>query len=72
MIYACTGTIERAEQWGVLTHQLPTFYLDDRVQGIVDDMHAKAIAEEIVDPFKLNNVTVNMHVMVCDRSVWAA
>jgi hypothetical protein len=57
---------------GVITMQLPTFYLDGRVQGITSENAARFIAEEIVNPLKLKTVKVHMHVMACDRSVWAA
>lgn len=31
------------------THHSPTFYLDSRVQGIVDAEHAKVIALDVID-----------------------
>jgi len=33
------------------TRQCPAFYLDSKVQGIVDIDHAKQVARQIVDPF---------------------
>ncbi len=32
------------------THQIPTFYLDENVQGIVNKDHAEKIARTIIDP----------------------
>ena len=36
-----------------ITKQIPTFYLDANVQGIVNEEHAIQIATEIVCPFDL-------------------
>lgn len=33
------------------TRQMPTFYLDESVQGIVSEDHARRIAKHILDPY---------------------
>lgn len=37
---------------------IPTFYLDENVQGITGERHAIEIAESIINPLKLPNVEV--------------
>lgn len=37
---------------------LPTFYLDETVQGITDEAHAVRIARTIIDPFSALNVII--------------
>jgi hypothetical protein len=32
---------------------LPTFYLDERVQGILTEAHAVEVARTIIDPYSL-------------------
>lgn len=45
-------TVETDSNGGIWrgTRQIPTFFLDERVQGIVDAEHAKTIALQILDP----------------------
>ena len=43
-----TATVRRGESDWTTTTQIPTFYLDDTVQGIVDADHAEAIARDIL------------------------
>ena len=51
-MYAVTVTMGgRRGSWSV-SRTLPTFYLDENVQGIVDESHAWRIALDIVDPFE--------------------
>lgn len=47
-------------QWHGVRH-LPTFYLDSRVQGIVDSTHAIQIATAILDPFYELGDRLNIH-----------
>jgi hypothetical protein len=61
-MYACSATIvyDDAEGW-THTCQTPTFYLDETVQGIVNEAHAEAIAVQVVDPtgtFGINQIHV--------------
>ena len=60
MLYGITATVSRRTQLGqVITHQVPTFYLNSEVQGILNKDHAKVIAEEIVNPTKADmNVSI--------------
>jgi len=37
---------------------IPTFFLDENVQGILNEGHAIAIAESIINPLKLVNLEV--------------
>ena len=55
MIYCITATVERKG----ITSQLPTFYLDNRVQGIMNEAHARFIAEEIINPCRVKGIKVN-------------
>lgn len=58
-MYAITATTRRqfnqgkgdAWTYSIETRQVPTFYLDENVQGIVDEGHARLIASDIVDPY---------------------
>lgn len=55
-LYQITGTITETyydqvwEEECSVTHQLPTFYLNSNVQGIVNEAHALKIALNIVNP----------------------
>ena len=44
--------------------QVPTFFLDSNVQGIVDEKHAEQIANEIINPTQDENLRVTV-VAVC-------
>lgn len=61
MKYAITATLSVKgtvrEDWS-RTRQVPTFFLDPRVQGIVSEDHAKRIALDIIDPFGQYDVSV--------------
>lgn len=50
MFYQVMGQVSWAEKgtgWNG-SRQLPTFYLDSRVQGITDEQHAEAVAQQMV------------------------
>lgn len=50
---SATQTRYREDEHGriwVSERQVPTFYLDENVQGIVDEDHAVRIAEDILRP----------------------
>lgn len=49
-MYAITATVTREQNGWTCTRQVPTFYLDERAQGITDSEHAYRIAREIIDP----------------------
>ncbi len=44
--------------------QIPTFYLDANVRGIIDEAHAEAIAREIIMPVELEYESVTLHITV--------
>lgn len=58
MFYTVTATITKQTPHGTITKQIPTFYLDSDVQGIVSAEHAKKIARTIIDPFDEHEVHV--------------
>ena len=49
-MYAITVNIVMREGNWNRCGSLPTFYLDENVQGITDERHAEMIARTIVDP----------------------
>lgn len=54
-------TAQRATRRGDYTgsEQVPTFYLDENVQGIVSEDHAKRIAADIIGPdVVMDSITV--------------
>lgn len=59
-MYAITASVHTQQgEWKGVRH-LPTFYLDENVQGIVSEEHAAKIARDIINPLG----TVTMHVEV--------
>ncbi len=50
MFYAVTATVTKKTPEGTTTYQVPTFYLNANVQGIVDAAHAARIAYEVINP----------------------
>lgn len=64
MMYCVQARIERETKHGTVSVGLPTFYLDDRVQGIVGVKHAEDIARAIIDPYH-NYAT--LHVSVAEN-----
>lgn len=51
-LYAIQATITRELEGGwQSTRQLPTFYLNPRVQGILSPARAVEIARDLIDPF---------------------
>ena len=61
-MYAVQASVLRTWPDGSSGHiQIPTFYLDENVQGIVGEEHAKNIAREIIDPCNCINV-ISIHV----------
>lgn len=71
-MYAVNGTLihhtnDKCCVSCAVTKQIPTFYLNADVQGIVDEKHAEQIAREIVcpiaDDLQYEAVTVNLTVV---------
>jgi hypothetical protein len=55
MRYMVQSTVTLRDKWRTV-YSVPTFYLDSRVQGIVDVHHASTIAREVIDPAGLLDV----------------
>jgi hypothetical protein len=49
-VYAVSATLTTSREGGTSTRGIPTFYLDARVQGILSEESARAVARSIIDP----------------------
>jgi hypothetical protein len=49
--------IENKDGWSG-SHQVPTFYLDENVQGFLDEDGAKRVARRIIDPMGTLALTI--------------
>jgi len=58
--YAIQSSVSIVVDGWTRTRQNPTFYLDKNVQGIVNEKHAEAIAFDIINPLRDENLTVNV------------
>lgn len=58
MLYAITANIAREENGWSSSRQVPTFYLDENVQGILSIAHAVQVARDIIDPYNEHSVSV--------------
>ncbi len=56
--YAITATVTREGVGWQQSRQIPAFYLDSNVQGIVSEEHAQKVAMAIIDPFDTCQVFV--------------
>ena len=54
-MYAVTVSVTNSPQEWSETKHLPTFYLDENVQGITSEDHAKTIVLDIIDPFNVRS-----------------
>ena len=61
--YAVTATVTRRVGRYTSTTQVPTFYLDERVQGIMDDADAERVARTVINPAGLPDLAVNAFVL---------
>jgi hypothetical protein len=52
----------------MVTRQLPTFYLDSNVQGIVDGEHATHIAFDILNPTNSQDFIVYTSITAVNHS----
>jgi len=50
-MYAITATVSHYDGQYRGLRQIPTFYLNENVQGIKNEDHARVIAIDILDPF---------------------
>ena len=58
--YAIQATVSTVVEGYTRTQQIPTFYLDREVQGIVNEKHAEAIACDIINPLRNENLKVSV------------
>ena len=62
MQYLISASVSRTVDGWTSTHSLPTFLLDDRVQGIVSADHAERIARRmLVDVSNGADIVVSAH-----------
>jgi len=50
-MWAITATVTYYCEGWQTTRQVPTFYLNENVQGILTEAHAKRITHTIINPF---------------------
>lgn len=64
MLWRVQANIVRKDKdgWNV-SRQIPTFFLDEDIQGIVSAEHAKKIAEDIINTFKDENIILSINVL---------
>lgn len=58
MKYKVVATVSRESDGWTSTRQIPTFFLDPDIQGIVSVEHAQKIALDIIDPWNTGQVVV--------------
>lgn len=58
MKYVITGQLITRDRRGTCSRQVPTFFLESAVQGIVSCEHAQQIARHIIDPTGEHEVSV--------------
>ena len=62
-MYAVTATVETEGKGGYSgVRQIPTFYLDERVQGIVSEEHARKVALDILKAGVPEGIAMTFHV----------
>jgi len=57
-MWTISATVIHKTEQGDRAISVPTFFLDENVQGILTEAGAVTIAEEIINPLKLPNVEV--------------
>ena len=62
MMYVASPIINIKTDKGTITRQVPTFYLDGNIQGIVDVKHAGKIVADICNPLRDVNIIVHPNV----------
>ena len=64
MLYCIQGTVTKHTRLdGVLTQstqEIPTFFLDSDIRGIVDEAHAAKIAHSIFEPLRSPDVRIQL------------
>lgn len=62
-MWAVSATVSVKEQSGsTWAIQIPTFYLDENVQGIVSESQVEKIAHSIINPLKAD---MEIHLTIC-------
>jgi hypothetical protein len=74
MRYAISATISHVVNGYSTSHQIPTFFLEGDIQGIMDEKHAEKIAGFVINPFGeyvacISAVKVGYIVSAGDRSI---
>jgi len=62
MFYAVQATVTERTRDGSITRQIPTFYLNERVQGIMSERHAASIVRDILNPHGDSRLSVSPNV----------
>ena len=63
-MYAIQGQLETMREGWSSSRQLPTFYLDPSVQGIISAEHAERVARDIFEPFARQEGADHLHLSV--------
>ena len=59
MFYQITATVVHKRDNSSVTHQIPTFFLHQDVQGIVSSQQMGRIVNDILNPFNLPDITIS-------------
>ena len=59
-MYAVQATVETVRGVWTGMRQIPTFYLDESVQGIVSEEHAKTVALDVLSAAGTNGATFHI------------
>ena len=64
VLYAVTAqAIKTWEDGSITPTQVPTFYLAEGVQGILNTEHAQSIAEGVINPLQDSSIKVVSHIV---------
>ena len=58
-MFQVLATVTKTTPEGSVVTQVPTFFLDGNIQGIVSLEHADQIAQEIINPTGTENIRVS-------------
>ena len=61
-MYTVVAMVEDIRERLLVSHQVPTFFLDENLQGIVDDEHAIQIAKAVINPTNDSGLVVHVSV----------
>lgn len=58
-MYKVQATIERTNPDGsILSVQIPTFFLNEDYQGIMNEYHARSVVHDILNPFSDKSIRI--------------